>query len=413
MNIRKATAFGAIAALTVGVLALGGTAAQADVTNPGTTYQTVGSDTTQDVLAGLATLVHTGNAASPLALSTFDATPQPTTFTSQTGTTVPRSDGSSQGLAALKAAETGAIYTRTIPTPTGNVTQSSSAALTTNDVKFSRSSSGPSSPSATGTYAWVPFAVDGVTFAKNSSNTITNLTKADLKAIYEAANGATVTLSIGSKIIGTQSNATADIVPFLPQSGSGTRTFWLTTIGVTTLGSAVSDTYTVGGAATQIQEHNGAVLAAVPKGIVPFSISQWLGQSRNTDINKSVATGGYGLSIVDRRNGAVLANIDSTSPTTTNAAGKLLLNTGFSVLRPVFNVVKYDRVTSGTASYDSVLAGVLTGTSAKVGTAPALVLAGATVVEDFGFAKLSTNPASPTVINGTGYVLGQTTIRSN
>jgi ABC-type phosphate transport system substrate-binding protein len=409
MNIKKATALGAIAAVTVGVIAFGGSAAQADVNNGNPSYQTVGSDTTQDLLAGLATQIHTGGPSSALAISTWDATPQPTTFTSiNTGTTVPRPDGSGQGVDALRAAELGNVYART----TGGVTQTSSAALSTNDVKFARSSSGPSSTSPTGTYTWVPFAVDGVSYAVNGGvSTITNLTKADLKAIYSAADGATVSLSIGSKKIGKQTTAGVDIVPFLPQAGSGTRKFWTDTyLAPLTLGTAVSDTYTDGSGTHDVQEHNGSVLGAVTNGIVPFSVSQWAGQSRAADLSNAIT--GYGVPVTDRRGTAVLGDIDSTSPLVLTPGGRYLLDTSFAVLRPVYNVVKYDRVTSGTGSYDSVLSGILTGTSAQVGTQPGLIL-GTTVVADFGFGDLSTNPSSPTVINGTGYVLGQTTIRGN
>jgi hypothetical protein len=98
-------------------------------------------------------------------------------------------------------------------------------------INYARSSSGPSSTSPTG-FVWVGFAKDAVTWTTPTSGTgkPTTLTAAQLNKIYSCSDR--TWKSVGG-------TSTAKIVPALPQSSSGTRTFFLAAIGNPVLGSCV------------------------------------------------------------------------------------------------------------------------------------------------------------------------------
>jgi hypothetical protein len=385
-----------VAALTALVSAgamLAASPVQADpLGGGGGNYPTVGSATTQDLMNGLATQVHLGGPFSPLAIASYDVSPQPTTIMPGGFVSFPRPEDDGEGAAALRAAENGTVYAARGIASTGP--------LSTSDVAFSRISVGPRFPTLVDPYVWVPYAIDGVTYATHASSAITNLTTSDLQAIYAAANGATVSLSIGARKIGTQGTPGVDIVPLLPEAGSGTREFWVSRYLGVTPGSATADTYTDGSGTHDVLEDDGSALAAVPLGILPFSVGDWIGQSQ-----APVLSSAYGITVIDRRGSSVLGGIDSTSPTTLTAGGGVALDTGFAVLRPLFNLVKHDRIDPSSGAYDATLAAVLSGPTAKVGTQPGFFTP--TVVEDFGFAPLS---GTPRFINGVPYTLGQTTI---
>lgn len=381
MSTKKNTwRLGALAALVAGAVAFGAAApALADPTGttPGgpTTRPLAGagSDTTQDVNNGLAEVVKVGGVK---VVASYDATGTATINPRTGGATFGRPDGSGAGVNALKAAKTGTAYNGVV--------------LGNNDLQFARSSSGATWV-AGGTYAYIPLALDAVSYAKGATTTVpANLTKADLKAIYSAADGATVALSVGSFKVGKQTTAGAQIVPFLPQANSGTRKFWISELGVTTVGSAVADSYTKAGASVSVQEHDGSVLADVPNAIAPFSAAQYIAQGNSTDLAAD-----YSITVVNRRHGAVLGNVNGVSAVT--AAG--VLNTAFPISRPVFTVVKAADLTAG-----STLATVFQGTSglAYTATNPA---AGTKTIEDFGFGDIT----GGAVVNGVTYTAGDTT----
>jgi len=257
----------------------------------------VGSDTTQDVM-GLdsGTLATSGFAANYNAtnpnqeLWSWDATGSATIVPSETCAEITRPNGSSAGITALLSDEaTGAEC-----------------------IDYARSSR-VKNTATDGDLVFVPFARDGVTWATfpraeggTTFNAPVTLTTAQLNDIYEC----TVTNwnQVGGK------NAT--IKPFLPQSGSGTRSFWLTAIGVTTPGTCVDQS---------VQENSGEAIPAVdrPNSIAPYSIAKHLAQ-----------TNGIGD---DLRDGIVLKQIDGIKPVVNNK-----LNTSFpaNYLRDVFNVLK-------------------------------------------------------------------------
>ncbi|GAA3819141.1 hypothetical protein [Cellulomonas soli] len=416
---------GATALLATGSLLLGASAAQADPWDADLESYTqnrplngTGSDTTQDLNNGLAAVVRSGG---QLVLGSWDATlptgsgAQGTTIVTHSGgTTIPRPNGSGQGVAALKATVAGTTLTNARGTSTGGAT--ADGRLDRTDLQFARSSSGPSSFAASGTYSYVPLAVDAVTYAKGASSAVPDgLTVADLTQIYQASAGQTVSLSVGSRVIGTASTSGAQIVPLLPQSGSGTRSFFLSKLGLTeaSLGSAVAWTYTAGGVTTDVQEHDGAALAAVSNAIVPFSIAQWIAQS-----NAASLAANYGVSVLDRRHGAVLAPVTVGSTLVQPTTGTTpVLNTAFPLTRPVFTVVEHAAIASNStlsATFidDPATADVVEGavyTAKRSATAQF-------VIEDFGFGSLINRDTdvNGVTIQGVTYKAGDAeSIRTN
>ncbi|MFG2821218.1 substrate-binding domain-containing protein [Kitasatospora sp. NPDC048365] len=179
-----------------------------------------------------------------------------------------------------------------------------------NCLDFSRSSSLNLAASTPG-LTYVPFAVDGVTYAVSAGSALPlDLSIADLHAIYSCDPG----------YVGTGPNY--DIHPMLPQAGSGTRSFWEATVGITEADVAAGKypcvTDTKGG--KKIEEHDGRVLDSAS--LVPFSIAQYIAQSSST--------------IADLRGTAQLGNI--------NGVPSLLLNTSAAATRDVYNVIPTSKV---------------------------------------------------------------------
>ena len=265
-----------------------------------------------------------------------------------------------------------------------------------------------------------------------SGVTQNNLTEADLTAIYSADYPAadsedpaypltTVTLEnedenapVRNVTVGPEGSG-ADIVPFLPQSGSGTRSFWLGQLGLVerptsgtipdnAFGSAVSDTY--GSSDTSVQEHDGSVTEAVPNAIVPFSIAQYIAQGNAANLSKPVAEGGYGVTVVNRRHGVALGKVAGAEPLNGS-----VLNTSFPIARPVFIVAKYTAVDDTVSSDDNDLL-----KAAFVGTGPDTLSQRLSpslttrVVEDFGFGYLEPDG---TPVGTETYVPGSITLRGD
>lgn len=372
-------------AATAALLLGGALGASAEPINPATgqvdlsrSIDGTGSDTTQDVLNGLAAV--TLDADEELFLGSWNATGTPTSFQTRTGgPTIPRPNGSSQGVAALRAAVNGTTLTN----PNGT----SSAPLSRADLQFARSSSGVA-PSTSGALSYVPMAVDAVSFAVHEDNTSVprNLTLADLTAIYRAANGASVTLSSGTFTVGREGTG-AQIVPFIPQAGSGTRSFWISTVvgSEANLGTAVTDAFTENGTGQSriVQEHDGAVLADVPNSIAPFSIAQYVAQTRVAG-SPTYYSSAYGVQVTNRRNGAELGTVNGVQPL---VSGRL--NTAFPIARAVFNVVENAAVATNAdlrhAFYNDLATPAVEGaiySAVRPGTTSTLV------IEDFGFGSL-------------------------
>ncbi|QZN86847.1 substrate-binding domain-containing protein [Cellulomonas sp. C5510] len=372
--MQQRTKWLSITTLGLAAVLASGSAAMADPINPDTGAPTLnralngsGSDTTQDLNNGLSAVVERNG---QLILGSWDATvPAGDDNFIQThtgGTSIPRPNGSGQGVSALKATVTGSVLS--------NARGTSNAPLSRSDLQFARSSSGvPASTS--GAYSYVPLAVDAVTYAFGPASSLPEqLELSELTAIYRAAEGASVVIDGTPYVVG--SGASAAIHPYLPQSGSGTRAFFLAQLGLTetTKGSAVKDVFSGG----SVQEHDGSVLAADPKGLVPFSVAQWIAQGNADDLTSS-----YGVEVLDRRKGAELGTVGAQAPVVDG-----VLNTAFQITRPVFTVVENAAIGTNTD-----LAFAFVDNPATAATEGAVYTAESPsgeswVIEDFGFGSL-------------------------
>ncbi|MGL5825218.1 MAG: substrate-binding domain-containing protein [Nocardioides sp.] len=221
---------------------------------------------------------------------------------------IPRPNGSSAGLTVLASLGSGTS--------------------TAGCVDFARSSRGPKTTG--NNFAFFAFARDGLTWASwgaTGAPLPASLSTAQLKNIYQSSTGVA-----GGPCIATNWNQVggqnAVIKPAIPQSGSGSRDFFLAAIGVTALCNV--PTY---------QESDGVSLASAVGGqltnaIAPYSIADYIAQ-RNTG-----TTG-----VPDLRNGLTLGKVNGTSPCTAasncSGAGQTLnpsLSAAFQ--RLVYNVVK-------------------------------------------------------------------------
>lgn len=415
---RGAIATAAVAAVAAGSMGLAAPAMADPVGAP--TYRAlagVGSDTTQDVMNGVASVVK--NSSGTLLIGSYDATGS-SPISTKSGNSFARPDGSGNGLKALRSAK-------------DNTSLWDSQNLTSNDLQFSRSSSAPKPAdlTSTGRYSYVPFALDAVSYAKAPSGSAvpsniplgTNVDDLSsdgvtlaltLKNIY--SRNATTTLKDASGTsftVGAQGSG-AQIVPFKPQEGSGTLSFWTGQVGGT-LGSIVKDNYSYTTSSTEcatnptittggvtyptftgstctaaVQEHNGKVTAKVTNATVPFSIAQYLAQGNSTSLASK-----YGITVTDRRNSAVLGQVDGIN---TTVLGRL--NTNFPIRRVVFNVVEHAEL-----STNADLAAVFQGSTASAYNATSST--GSLVITDFGFGDIRggvTLPGSSTV-----YTAGDTT----
>ena len=238
----------------------------------------VGSDTTQGVLNALATGYNSKSPAPTVKLASWDATPKGGAYTPATGCAAStRPDGSGAGITALKADTTGCI-------------------------DFARSSR-PNSATEDN-LVFVPFAKDVLTYAFDypSTNAIKNLTKTELASIYTCSK-----LTWSSVRAGASSAA---IKPRLPQTGSGSRSVFLTAIGVTE--AQITSAKTKPGCllVDTVQENDPAVVNNDANVIVSFAKSRFtvLGGTTGTSIDLSSQNSGF--------------------------------TGGFNVPRPLFNVFK-------------------------------------------------------------------------
>ncbi|MER6123393.1 substrate-binding domain-containing protein [Streptomyces sp. NPDC001795] len=305
MNKRMA----AVAAVGIAGLLTGAISAQQAAADPsGTpTYRQlsgVGSDTTQEVMNALSNaitingtkVIGSYNAVGSAQITTKDPATTP-------GCTINRPNGSGAGRTALL-----------------NSLQANGGAGD-GCLDFSRSSSLNLSAASPG-LTYVPFAVDAVSYAITPTSTVPRkLALADLKAIYHC----------DPNYVGSAPNYSLTV--YLPQAGSGTRSFWESQMGITDA-DVVAGVYpcikdTKNGA--PVEEHDGRVLD--DKSIAPFSIAQYNAQASQT--------------IADLRGRAILGTVDGLAPN--------VLNSNFGVKRDVYNVIPTSKI--GTAPWSTVFVG--------------------------------------------------------
>jgi ABC-type phosphate transport system substrate-binding protein len=256
-----------------------------------------GSDTTQALVNQFSTdynahLTSIGDTTSPR-LYSWDATGTSPITPKTGGNSITRPNGSGSGINALN----------------GN---------TNTTLDFARSSRAPQTGDLT-TDDFVAFAKDAVTWsATSTTDAPANLTTADLAGIYQC------TITDWNQItdISGYTGPDAIIKPYLPQTGSGTRSFFLSAIGG---GTAV----TPGSCVTSGPEENEGTDAALNDNdvIFPYSVGHYVGQLNG----HNTTTDNVGV--------LVLQQIDGNSPLT--SANKL--DSGFAggqYGRVLYNVVR-------------------------------------------------------------------------
>jgi ABC-type phosphate transport system substrate-binding protein len=240
----------------------------------------------------------------------------------------PRPNGSGAGITALSTNEGGSVSGH----PCVDFARSSSARSTTSPAY------------APGGVAFVALAGDAVTYATVSgSDAPGNLSTAQLNEIYSC----TVTNwgQVGGK--------NAPILAYLPQTSSGTRSFFLKAIGVSSPGACVSDENNL------MQENQGTnPLLHSPDAIFPYSVGKYIAQVYHSAacLNSScTAVGGaicrphgsqntFGC---DNRGSLVLRDINGTAPTV-GSGTSTAINTAFSsaFVRTLYEVVRYSAATA-------------------------------------------------------------------
>jgi ABC-type phosphate transport system substrate-binding protein len=301
-------------------------------------YAGVGSDTVQAVFNALDGDV-AGTTGVFFNVASYDATGSATIQTKANGPAFVRPNGSGDGAKALSDAVSGTPY---------------NGVNVTGQIAFSRSSSGPSTVTPGGALTYVPFARDAVAYAYvDSTGSLSALTTAQLNQIYSSnspvvINGVTVT-------------------PYLPQSASGTRKFFLKAIGVTTIGSAVVQ--------SSGEENNGSVIAGTQGAIIPFSAAQWTSQVDGVVTNTTA--------------GVQLGSPNGVAPVSDAGGGRVSPNATFyndaTFGRDVYVVLPTDSITGDNADINLVSAFVQTpGNRIKINTAQAK-----SDIRRFGFLTVS------------------------
>ena len=243
---------------------------------------------------------------------------------------IPRPNGSSAGITALESSN---------PMTSGHPC-----------IDFARSSRARGTDPNTITF--VTLAGDAVTYATQpGSNAPANLTTADLQGIYNC------TITNWNQIPGSTTSGT--IAAFIAQSGSGTRSFFLSALGLTNPGNCVSTSATVGGSAganaNTLEENegvapslNGAAGSGVTKAnvIVGYSVGKYLAEryhsakcfntacTANTSGLKCAPAGSQNLFGCNTHGTMNLNMINGTNPTIpfplTNTTKTATINPGFT-----------------------------------------------------------------------------------
>ncbi|GGJ21229.1 hypothetical protein [Streptomyces brasiliensis] len=331
MNVKSYAKVGAAVGAAVLGLGILTTPASADPSSL-TDYRTlaaVGSDTTQYVMNGLANggaVVDAGNNNVIASWNAVDGLGDPyktkPTPASSTECQYNRADtnGSSNGLGRLAE-----------DIANGGTTC----------IDIVRSSRGPKTSGTDLTY--VPFARDAVTYATDLGSTVpTSLSKDQLRQIYTDCTY-------------TDDTGTHTVAPLLPQAGSGTRQYWLDSIGVPTPGACVTQ---------GIQEHDGTAITAANQ-LMPYSVAQWIAQ-------------GKGIAEVPNRRGesrlrSITGGAAGSENPTTGSGTALALNPNFVFSRDVYNVVQTSRLNS----------------DATISKALSDICAAGTTIQNYGFGVIS------------------------
>jgi hypothetical protein len=154
---------------------------------------------------------------------------------------------------------------------------------------------------------------------------------------------------------------------YIPQAGSGTRSFWISTVKITeqniTDGVTAAKDITPGGIA--VQEHDGTAVGNDPYALVGFSISQWVAQTNGVAPKRTA--------------GAVLRSMGSLEATVVTDNVYATAPTWSAIKRPVYNIVPTALIN---ADVENAYTRAFRGTNS-------LVCQSQTVIQKFGYGLLS------------------------
>ena len=361
MKIKKIIAMSTVAGVALAGLAFSSASAE-PVSN---SYVLVGSDTLQDSTNAL--LNGTNATGSTVRVTTltgttvgsFDAFGSAAIQTKPNGPFFGRPAGSSAGVNALRASIKGSDYS-------GNTSVAVKPIV--GQVDIARSSSAPSGVDATnGKLSYIPYARDAVGYAyKGGTAAWANIPAATLKQIFDG------TLSTFDGVA---------IKPRLPQTGSGTRNFFLGALGYSgTTAPGVTD---VAG----VPAENDATVLAEGE-IIPFSSASWVAQANrvsgtNTTTAERVAFG------------SPIAGVAAFTGTVPSLVPNSAYYGNASFGRDTYLVVEFARINPTDAAYDANLAALVNpNVSTSLTSYGAFATTPGAVKTKFGFLA----PSSPTPI---------------
>jgi hypothetical protein len=311
----------------------------------------LGSDTTMDVMDGISlALGDVSPTDTRLKLASYKAIGSADVVVSADGIAIPRANGSSAGRDALRIAigqiNSGSVAIAPDELGKSRAATSPTTAQLAGKFHYARSSSGPSGAAANGVVTYVPFGLDNMTYATAPLNitkipsdipvgTAANTSEVSLMNIYkgnitrvitDSTTGDFIKLAAPSYVpaAGETSNT---IRAYVPQAGSGTRSFWNSTVGINDAGitNGTFPAKDVTPTGVTVQEHDGTAVATDPYALVGFSISQWVAQTNGVAPKRTA--------------GAILRSIGGLEPIVVSNGVYATAPTWSAIKRAVYNIV--------------------------------------------------------------------------
>jgi hypothetical protein len=374
----------------------------------------LGSDTTMDVMDGISLALGDVSATdSRLKLASYKAIGSADVVVSADGIAIPRANGSSAGRDALRIA-IGQINSGSVAIAPDELGKSRTAVSPTTaqlagKFHYARSSSAPSGAVTNGVVTYVPFAQDNMTYATAPLNvtkipsdiplgSVANTTEVSLiniykgnitKVITDETTGAFIKLEAPTYTPGA-GEVSNTINAYIPQPGSGTRSFWIGQVKITeqNITDGVTAAKDVTSTGLAVQEHDGTAVATDPYALVGFSISQWVAQTNGVAPKRTA--------------GAVLRSMGGLEATVVTDGVYATAPTWSAIKRAVYNIVPTALVN---ADEENAITRAFRGTNS-------LVCQSQAVIQKFGYGLLSytgTDAATGETEGGNATVCGNIT----
>ena len=374
----------------------------------------LGSDTTMDVMDGISlALGNVSVADTRLKLASYKAIGSADVVVSADGIAIPRANGSGAGRDALRIAigqiNSGSVAIAPDDLGKARTAVSPTTAQLAGKFHYARSSSGPSGAVANGVVTYVPFAQDNMTYATAPLNitkipsdiplgTVANTSEVSLiniykgnitKVITDANTGDFIKLAAPSYVLEAGEEAHT-INAYIPQAGSGTRSFWIGQVKITEadITNGVTAAKDVTPTGISVQEHDGTAVATDPYALVGFSISQWVAQTNGVAPKRTA--------------GAILRSMGGLEATVVTDGVYATAPTWSAIKRAVYNIVPTALIN---ADEENAYTRAFRGTNS-------LVCQSQTVIQKFGYGLLSytgTDAATGETEGGNATVCGNIT----